>query len=205
MIRLLSAVVLMILCVATPVRAADEIGAVVRVQGVALASSPEGERVLAAGDGLSFGETVSTGEGARLELRFADGTGLTLGESAEIALDSFVYEPGGGSFDLDVLAGAFALVTGDIGKADPEAVRVTTPVSTIGIRGTSFWGGPLDGDYGVLLLDGAVVVATAGGEVVLDEEGEGTTILGADQPPGEPTYWAATKVQRAVATISFAE
>lgn len=184
--------------------AAEEIGYVERVQGEAYALGDE-ERALAEGAAINFGERVMTGPDARLEITFVDETSLTLGANAVMQMDEFVFDGTGGTMALDMLAGAFAFTTGLIGQNDHADVSVTTPVSTIGIRGTTFWGGPLDDAYGVLILDGAVVVRTRGGEVVLDEVGEGTSIASADAAPGEVKLWPEDKTARAFATIAFDE
>jgi len=83
-------------------------------------------------------------------------------------------------------------------------VAVTTPVATVGIRGTEFWGGPIDDQIlGVFLIDGAVTVTNALGEQVLDTPGQGTNISTPDAAPGAVTIWPADKVARAVATVTF--
>ncbi len=139
-------------------------------------------------------------------LSFADQTNLTLGANAALEIDSCVFDGSGGEASWDFLAGSFAITTGLIGKDDPASVVVTTPVSTIGIRGTTFWGGLISDDlYGVLILDGAVEVRTADGTVVLDDVGEGTKI---SLDGGEPTaaaIWGDERVAQALASITFEE
>ncbi len=185
--------------------ATEEIGTVARVQNEAFASSAAGDRVLQGGDAIFFGERVLTGAGARLEIVFVDGTSLTLGENAAMEIDAFVFDGSGGTMALDLLSGAFAFTTGLIGQNDHDDVIVTTPVSTIGIRGTSFWGGPIDDAYGVLILDGAVEVVTTGGSVLLDEVGQGTSIAGPGAVPSAVKSWGEDKKARALATIAFDE
>ena len=76
-------------------------------------------------------------------------------------------------------------------------------MAEIGIRGTDFWTGPIDGQFGVLLLDGAVTVSNPAGVVVLDQPGEGTNIAGPDSAPGPVTQWPQQKVDRALAAVAF--
>ena len=73
----------------------------------------------------------------------------------------------------------------------------------IAIRGTDVWGGPIDGAYGVFLIGGVVEVTTQAGTVVLDRPGTGTTLEAANAPPSEPVVWAGSKVDGAIAAISF--
>ncbi len=203
---LASELVALVVAITQPVFADEMIGTVERVQNFAAAISGGGDRILALGDPIFANNRVFTGEVARLVLSFADQTNLTLGDKAALEIDSFVFDGSGGEASWDLLAGAFAMTTGLIGKDDPAGVVVTTPVSTIGIRGTTFWGGLISDDlYGVLILDGAVEVRTVDGTVVLDDVGEGTKI---SLDGGEPTaaaVWGNELVARALASITFEE
>ncbi len=185
-------------------RAEEVIGQVERVQNFAAATIGANDRILAVGDPIYLDDRVFTGADARLELTFKDQTSLTLGADAALDVDSFVFDGSGGEAGWNMLAGAFAMTTGLIGKNDPQSVVVTTPVSTIGIRGTTFWGGPVDSElYGVLILDGAVDVKTPAGTVTLDEVGEGTKINMQTGVPSDPNTWGDGLVAQAMASITF--
>ncbi len=80
---------------------------------------------------------------------------------------------------------------------------MTTPFAVIGIRGTDFWSGPIDGAFGVLLLEGAVSVTNTAGTVSLTVPGQGTNLTGPDQAPGAVTIWPQDKADRALATVAF--
>ncbi len=71
------------------------------------------------------------------------------------------------------------------------------------MRGTEFWGGPIDAKYGVLLLEGEVTVSNEAEHVTLSKTGEGTNFPSPLDPPGEPTIWSETKVARAIATVTL--
>lgn len=80
-----------------------------------------------------------------------------------------------------------------------------TPVGTIGIRGTDFWGGYLEADnIDVLLISGehAIEVKNANGSVMLQKAGEGTT-LKKDQIAPQVKIWPQAKVDKAIATIAW--
>jgi hypothetical protein len=205
-LRLALAALLALVALETPASAAEAIGTVVRVQNRAVASSSTtGDRVLKTGDAIYLDDLVSTGDQARLEIIFVDRTNLTLGANAAYQMSELSFDGSGGSMTLDVLAGAFAFATGDIGRNNHQDVLVTTPVATIGIRGTLFWGGPIDDAYGVLVLEGAVEVTTPGGSVVLDQAGEGTRIAGQGAVPDAAKLWSEEKKARALATIAFSD
>ncbi len=183
----------------------DVIGTAVRVQGQANSVMPGvPSRSLAQGDTIRFGEEVVTGQDARAQLRLLDDTDIILGENSRLAIDEYVYEPerGKGAATMRMAAGVFRAVTGAIGKAHPDSVSVITPVATIGIRGTTFWGGPIDGVYGVLVQDGRVEVRNSLGTVELSA-GEGTTLGSAATAPSSPVTWSEGRKARALETVTF--
>lgn len=189
---------------ASPALASDPIGSVSRLQGFATGTVAGATDVLEIDESVIQNEIVSTGDEARLEVTFGDGTQLTLGEQAVMTLDTFVYDPGQAAGELKFgVVGAFRFVSGQATKLASTDVTVTTPVATIGIRGTEFWGGPIDGEFGVFLLEGSVTVSNAAGEVTLDQPGQGTNIAAPDAAPGAVTFWPQDKVDRAVATVAF--
>jgi hypothetical protein len=138
---------------------------------------------------------------ARLEVTFADNTRLTLGEKAKLTIDTYVFDSAAGSGTIKFgLVGAFRFVSGQVSKLASADVRVTTPVAIVGIRGTEFWGGPIDDQaLGVFLIEGAVSVSNAAGQQILNLPGQGTNIAA----PGPVTFWATDKVGRAIATVTF--
>jgi hypothetical protein len=184
--------------------AAEEIGAVSRTQGMSSGNVEGKIEMLRIDSSVFHQEIVSTGTSSRLEITFADGTQLTLGEKAEMTLDRFVYDPASGTGELKLgIVGAFRFISGQASKMANADVTVTTPVATVGIRGTDFWGGPIDDQFGVLLIEGAVSVSNAAGEQVLDTPGEGTNIAAPGAAPGNVTFWPQDKVTRAFATVTF--
>ncbi len=76
-----------------------------------------------------------TGATDRAHLVFLDGSSLTVGPNARLTIDRFVFDPNTKKGDLAITAaqGVFRLVGGKISKS--SAITVTTPSSTIGIRG----------------------------------------------------------------------
>ena len=95
-------------------------------------------------------------------------------------------------------------VSGKLTKLASSDVSVTTGVATLGIRGTEFWGGPIDDQaLGVFLVTGVVSVSNAAGEQILSRPGQGTNIATPGSAPGPVTFWPQDKVDRAVATVTF--
>lgn len=185
--------------------AQEAIGAVSRIQGEAHGTRGGTTRTLGLNAPVFLNETVSTGEAARLEVTFIDDTRLTVGEKAKLTLDTYVFDPAAGSGTIKFgVAGALRFVSGKVTKLVSSDVSVTTAVATLGIRGTEFWGGPIDDQaLGVFLIEGAVSVSNAAGEQILRQPGQGTNIATPGSAPGPVTIWPQDKVNRAVATVTF--
>ena len=185
--------------------AQEAIGAVSRIQGQASATRGGTTRALGLNASVFLNDVVSTGAAARLEITFADNTRLTLGEKVELTLDTYVFNVAAGIGTIRFKAvGAFRFLSGQVSKLATSAVSVTTPVATIGTRGTEFWAGPIDNQaLGVLLLEGAVSVSNAAGEQILNQPGQGTNIAAPGAAPGPVTFWPSDKVSRAIAAVTF--
>jgi hypothetical protein len=181
------------------------VGAVDKVQEQAVATQAGAARDLQAAGPIYFRDRLRTGPGARLEAKLDDGAVLTLGEKGRMTVDEFVYKPGeqGGKLALNVTKGAFLFVGGKIEGPTGGNVSIKTPVGTLGVRGTTVWGGPIDGGFGVLVLKGEVWVKTPHGTVAL-KEGNGTMIFG-KKAPAKAATWPDDRTKRAVATISFTQ
>jgi len=180
------------------------VGGVAKLEQDATASYETETRQLAVDDAVFFQDLLETGAGARLAVTLADDTSLTLGENASLRIDEFVYEPDtdSGKLDLSALKGAFLFVGGDTENMEESQVEIDTAVGTLGVRGTTVWGGQIDGSFGVLVAAGRVTVRNNAGEVRLGP-GEGTQVESMDSAPSAPKKWPEEKVQRALATVSF--
>jgi hypothetical protein len=183
--------------------AQEAIGVVSRILGEARGPRGGTTRALGLNASVFLNETVSTA--ARLEVTFIDDTRLTIGEKAKLTLDTYVFDPAAGSGTIKFgVAGALRFVSGKLTKLASADVSVTTAVATLGIRGTEFWGGPIDDQaLGVFLIEGAVSVSNAAGEQILRQPGQGTNIATPGSAPGPVTVCPQDKVNRAVATVTF--
>jgi hypothetical protein len=121
---------------ATDAQAQLRVGVTSATDGDPLGRPPNAnERILRIGIDVQANEVVSTRANDRAHLVFLDGTSLTVGPNAAVTIDRFVYDPNSKTGDLAMTAsrGVFRLVGGKISKSAP--ITVTTPSSTIGIRG----------------------------------------------------------------------
>ena len=182
------------------------IGEVSNVTGEAKATRLDGTTVnLSTGDPVFQGDTVETTGAGAIGLVFLDKTTLSLSEGGKMVLDELVYDPatGTGSMAVDMVEGAFSFVSGEIAKTGPDAMKVSTPVATIGIRGTTVAGkAAVEGNENsfTLLQDadggvGQISVSNAGGTQVLAQVGATTSIASFTAPPPPPIILSAAQIQ----------
>src|SRR5438067_7287268 len=111
------------------------------------------------GDGLVRDETVRTGIDSATRLVMADSTNLSLGPNATLKLDRTVFDDEHHYREVAVrmTSGAFRFVTG---HSDKNAYKITTPLASIGVRGTTIDILSQRGRSVVVLQDGASRVCT---------------------------------------------
>lgn len=125
---------------------------------------------LAEGQRVDKGTALKTGPNSGVTIRFDDGQMLALTSNTSLVIDEYRFnphKPEEGGIITSLLRGGIRTVTGLIGKATPQSVQVTTPVATIGIRGTDFQLF-IDGRLFISVGEGAIGVANASGEAVFD-------------------------------------
>ena len=133
------------------------------------------------------GETVTTGEGARAQLRFRDGAVVSLRAESALRIDSYRFENHGGKGDhsfMTLVKGGLRTVTGAIGKTDPDSYKMSTDLATIGIRGTHYELFRGDG-LSVALWEGRISVRNQAGFIHLGDDASYrfAYVKSADTPP----------------------
>jgi len=180
------------------------VGNVDKVQAQVDATQAGQKRAMAMGSEVYFKDVCHSGQDARLQATLKDGTQLTLGANATMVVDEFVYNPlpfTSGALSVRITKGAFLFVGGKVEDKTGAKVKIQTPIGTLGVRGTTVWGGPIDNGYGVIVLNGEVTVTTRTGTVVL-RQGQGTMVFGQGRPQS-PRAWPADRMRRAVASITI--
>lgn len=96
--------------------------------------------VLRLGDAVNTGDVVSTPSNSSVGLLMKDGTRMSLGANSTVTIKEFVFDSTtqDGRLWMDLLKGTLRMITGAIAKTSPEQVKVTTPTSVVGVRGTDF-------------------------------------------------------------------
>ena len=89
---------------------------------------------------LEQGDVVRTGKTGRVGIAFLDNTRMALGPASRITLEKFTYDRSRqtGDFVTSVNRGSLGVVSGNIAKSKRDAMRVRTPTSMLGVRGTKF-------------------------------------------------------------------
>ncbi len=84
---------------------------------------------------IALGDVIQTGKGSQLQILLLDRSTFSVGANASIRIDRFVYDPARGrGSGATVTRGAFRFMSG--APARGNSGSVSTPVATIGIRGT---------------------------------------------------------------------
>jgi hypothetical protein len=81
------------------------------------------------------GDRIETGPVGEAQIKFRDDTRLVVGPKSSMVIDAFIFndDDTAREFSINVVKGAFRFITG---KSSKDAYTITTPTSTIGVRGT---------------------------------------------------------------------
>lgn len=113
-------------------------------------------------------DTVATRENSKTQLRFSDGSMVSLGASSLFKIEE--YQLGGDAEKAvyHLLKGSMQAISGAIGKVDKQDYLMKTPVATIGIRGT-YYQIKLTDDGGMVggVKEGAIVVTNKQGTTAI--------------------------------------
>lgn len=111
-----------------------------RVQGAVTVERAGATLPASVGMPLYPADTVITGKDAAAGITFDDNTLMSLGPSSRFVIDRFSFDPTthDGSFESTLAKGKLAVVSGKIAKRQPDAMKLRTPGSVLGVRGTEF-------------------------------------------------------------------
>jgi hypothetical protein len=117
-----------------------EIARIKQSSGAAIVQRGTQQLKPAPGLQLQRGDTLVTGKDGRMSLTFVDNTRFALGPNSRISVSEFQYDRTRqkGSFVTQVDRGSLAVSSGKIAKSDRDAMKVRTPNTLLGVRGTKF-------------------------------------------------------------------
>ena len=98
------------------------------------AGSPK-PRPVALRQRIALADLIQTGKGSQLQVMLLDRSTFSIGANAMLRIDRFVYDPARGrNSGASVTRGAFRFMSGQPNRAN--STTISSPVATIGIRGT---------------------------------------------------------------------
>jgi FecR protein len=118
---------------------------------------------------LPVGSTISTEANSYAVLKFEDGTVILLKQNTAFQVQAYSFNPKApenANAVFSLVRGGLRFVSGLITSKNRDAVRVATPMVTIGIRGTEFTA-ELTNPLFVGVQVGAVGLTNAGGSLVV--------------------------------------
>lgn len=91
------------------------------------------------GDKLAANDVIQVDAGS-VGMTFQDGTRVSLGPKTRFEISEFEFDPVEGKLGmlLKLISGKLQYISGRISELAPDAVKVETPVATVGVRGTRF-------------------------------------------------------------------
>ena len=148
---------------------------------------------------LSFGiesyDNVETTNG-RIGITFLNDTKVRLTEHSQLFIDEFIYDPdpSKSKMALQFASGTARFITGKLNTINKENIAISTPSANVSIRGTDFTITVNElGESLIILLpkddgtpSGEIVVATAIGEVILNQPYQATTVSMFETEPTKP-------------------
>ena len=142
---------------------------------------------------------------ARMLVVLIDESRFTLGENSRFKVDEYAYDDHdktGNNATYEMLQGAFLYTSGFMTKVDNPSVKIKTPYGSIGIRGTSIWGGNLGAQYGVYVDEGEVTIETKRGHVLV-AAGNATSISSLNAIPQKPAPLSPEIIAAAKSTVTL--
>ena len=117
-----------------------EIGQIKNVSGQVSVWRNNVQQTAKAGDLLEQADVLTTGANSSAGVTFIDNSRLSLGPDSRIEIQQFRFDPttNDGAFLADMQRGTLAIVSGQIAKRSPDAMKVKTPTTILGVRGTTF-------------------------------------------------------------------
>ena len=117
-----------------------EIGQIKNVAGQVFLSRNNVQRPAKTGDLIEQEDVLTTGPNGSVGITLIDNTRLSAGPNSRVELKQFRFNPTTheGEFLTDVQQGTLAIVSGQIAKRSPDAMKIKTPTTILGVRGTTF-------------------------------------------------------------------
>ncbi|MBU0908420.1 MAG: FecR domain-containing protein [Proteobacteria bacterium] len=179
------ALLILLLLLPLAVQAGEEPGqeaaaTVVACRGNVQAINSNGEmRKLVVKSPIHTEDTIKTAKGGRIQILFTDNTIYSLGQSSEMKIAEYRWQPEekNGSLKTKIKEGVFRVMGGAITKTSPQNFTTETPAATIGIRGSMYAGTVTPTSLAVVFQGGkGINVTNPFGTVAISRPGHGTNV-----------------------------
>ncbi|MCV6607715.1 MAG: FecR domain-containing protein [Campylobacterales bacterium] len=147
------------------------------------------------GSKVEESDGVITLRNGKAQLLFQDNTVITVGKNSKFVIDQYIFNGDESNAKFAVLKGAFKAMTGKIGKSHPEKFKISTPTSTIGIRGTHFLGNITSEKDSVACTQGAIEVASNSGGVPVEVFAGEITFVSPGELPTTPREFSQKEIK----------
>jgi hypothetical protein len=119
---------------------AADVGEVKVVKGTAHIERGAERIAVRAGMPVQQSDKVVTAADGTVGITFSDNSLLSIGPDSRFAIDHYVFDSTthAGKFDSTLSKGTLAVVSGKMVKQSPESMKIRTPSSIMGVRGTEF-------------------------------------------------------------------
>ena len=180
-------------------RTAQQAGTVVAINGQCFAEAGGQRRALRIGDAIYVGDTVDVPAGAKLQLRMADGSVISLASGSRMTIHTFQIDTGGQQRDarLTLPIGLLRAVVSSVGQ--PSIFEVDCASGKAAVRLTDWFMEVQPRSVRVGVLEGSVVLtslATGRGVTIPARWG---TRLETGLDPAPPRLWSAAEFADVIA------
>lgn len=135
---LLTVIALLAVSLAAGNAVAAEIGQIKTLQGGVVIIRDQARITAKPGDVLQQSDIVETGSDGSVGITFIDSSRFSAGPDTRLALRMFRFNPTTheGAFVADMNRGTLSVISGQIAKRSPDAMKIKTPTTILGFRGT---------------------------------------------------------------------
>jgi len=177
-----------------PAIGAEQAGTVLAIKGDCVAEPDKQPAPLKTGDSVTVGETIATGEGAKLKLQMVDGSVIAAGANSRITIQSYGKDQAG---KRDVSLGlASGLLRAVVAPAEqPSKFEISTATGVAAVRSTDWFIESKADTTKVGVLHGTVSLTSRATRHAVDiPDGWGARVI-ADHDPVKPRLWEDSEFQ----------
>lgn len=144
--------------------AQEQAGKTIMAKGQVVAKDQQQQRDLSRRSPVYAQDLVATGQLSATQLRMSDGALLSMQASSELAIYEYEFNPQDrqGTVNMSLLKGGLRTVTGALLQSN-DSYKLTTPVASIGVRGTHYEAELIDNDLYLAAWKGIIDIEVTAG------------------------------------------